>query len=76
MGGQVGCVPGEGREKSMGRKGLCAPPPQGVLHAWKRQVCETQPWLTAEHQLSSSLSLAGWLGACFHVDKLFLNNFF
>lgn len=54
MGGQVGHVPGEDKEKSMGREGLRAPSPQGVLHVWKRQVCETQLWLTAEHQLSGS----------------------
>ena len=54
MGGQVGHVPGEGREKSTGREGLRAPSPQGVLYAWKRLVCEIQLWLTAEHQLSSS----------------------
>ena len=54
VGRQVGHVPGEDREKSMGRESLHAPSPQGVLHAWKRQVSETQLWLAAEHRLSSS----------------------
>lgn len=36
MGRQVGCVPGEGREKSMGREGLGAPSPQGVLHCLEK----------------------------------------
>lgn len=48
MWGQVGHVPGEGREKSMGREGLHAPSPQGVLHAWKRWVGEIQLWLVAD----------------------------
>lgn len=36
MGTQVGCVPGEEREKSLEREGLGAPSPQCVLHCLEK----------------------------------------
>lgn len=55
------------------------PLPSVSCIAWKRPLCETQLWLTAEQLRDSSetaqqlaLTLAGLLGAIFHVDKLFL----